>query len=182
MKQRLVILSDLWGSEKSEWVGHYTEILQDHFEIAYYDSRDLGGVTEQTHTEEHLHHRFIEGGLTKAVQALLELERESITVLGFSIGGTIAWQACHSGLRVQGLFAVSSTRLRLETKKPATHIELFYGEKDTHSPSSQWFGEMGLRENIFDQEGHEFYKRKEIAGIVCHRMIQQLHQVQDGEH
>lgn len=161
-KQRLVILSDLWGSRKSDWVSYYTSNLREHFDLVHYDSPALGEVNDLIHTEEDLHHQFIEGGLTKAVQALLKMERERITVLGFSMGGTIAWQACNSGLNAQSSFALSSTRLRLETNKPATRIELFYGEEDTYRPSSQWFEEMGLRENIFDQEGHEFYKKKNL--------------------
>jgi hypothetical protein len=33
MKPRLIILSDLWGKEKSDWVSNYVALLKDMFEI-----------------------------------------------------------------------------------------------------------------------------------------------------
>jgi len=33
MKRQLIILSDLWGFQKSEWIKYYTELLEPHFNI-----------------------------------------------------------------------------------------------------------------------------------------------------
>jgi len=53
--EKLIILSDLWGSLKSDWLPHYTEILEKHFEIEYYDCRELGEIDLKECTEEKIH-------------------------------------------------------------------------------------------------------------------------------
>ena len=40
-KPVLILLSDLWGEEKSGWIENYGRILNNHFEIKYYDSCGL---------------------------------------------------------------------------------------------------------------------------------------------
>ena len=61
-KQRIIILSDLWGEEKSDWIVHYISILEKYFEVKYYDSCILGGVDKSDYSEESLHHQFVTGG------------------------------------------------------------------------------------------------------------------------
>lgn len=110
--QRIIILSDLWGKDNSEWMNYYNSILENHFIVKHYDSCVLGEIDKSDYTEEKLHHQFINGGIEIAVKNLLKEETESAIILGFSVGGTIAWQACNAGLKTSYLFAVSSTRLR----------------------------------------------------------------------
>ncbi len=172
-KQRLIILSDLWGKEKSDWIIHYTSLLKNHFDVKYYDSVVLGEIDKSEVVERKLHDQFVNGGIDKAVQNFLQEEKESTIILGFSIGGTIAWKACKSGLKSQRLIAISSTRLRYETQKPSGVIELIYGKKDTYKPDNDWFELLGIRRKFFNQEGHEFYKKEEIAQKICKMMIQQ---------
>ena len=50
MKPKLIILSDLWGKEKSNWVSDYVELLKNKFEIQYYDCCDLGGIDKTDYT------------------------------------------------------------------------------------------------------------------------------------
>jgi len=170
-KQRIIILSDLWGKEKSDWVTYYTSILEDHFEVKYYDSCVLGEIDKSEVTKEKLHDQFVSGGIAKAVKKLLQEEKENIIVLGFSIGGTIAWKACNSGLKAQSLFAISSTRLRYETQKPYGRIELIYGEEDAYKPENYWFEKLKIKRNFYHQEGHELYKKKELAAKICEMII-----------
>lgn len=170
-KQRLIILSDLWGKEKSNWVTYYTSILKDHFDVKYYDSCVLGEIDTSEVTEEKLHDQFVSGGIARAAKNLLQEEKENIIVLGFSIGGTIAWKACNSGLKAQSLFAISSTRLRYETQKPSGKIELIYGEDDAYKPSNSWFEILAIKKNFYNQEGHELYKKKEMAERICKMLI-----------
>ena len=44
MKSRLLILSDLWGNKRSDWVGFYLKLLEAEFDVCYYDCCELGDV------------------------------------------------------------------------------------------------------------------------------------------
>lgn len=162
-KPRLVILSDIYGLIQPDWVNDYINLLSPHFEVQYYDSRVLGGVDLEIRKGEEIHHQFIDFGLKKAVNTLLRLEKRKITLLGFSIGGTLAWQAALKGLNTSALFAVSSTRLRLEIHKPEIPIFLSYGENDQNKPRSKWFDEMSLKPEINHGQGHNFYREAAYA-------------------
>lgn len=170
----ILLLSDLWGKEKSDWISHYTSRLEKHFNIVYYDSCELGNIDKTDSSQEKLHEQFINGGIERAVKSLLDKEIEPICILGFSIGGYIAWQACISGLKTPHLFAISSTRLRYTTEKPLGRTELFYGENDAHKPTSNWFEKMEITENIFPDQVHEFYRNGEIAAIICRHIIESI--------
>ena len=168
------MLSDLWGKEKSDWIVYYTNILEKHFDVAFYDSCDLGNVDKSNYSEEKLHEQFVNGGIQNAVENLIQKEKGIIIILAFSIGGFIAWKACLSGLNAQYLFAISATRLRFETQKPAGTITLLYGEDDDYKPDFDWFQSMELSEIFYKNEAHEFYKKKEIAEDICRMIIEKL--------
>ena len=134
-KERLVILSDLWGEQKGDWTRHYEALLQDRFEIQYYDSCVLGDVDTSIYEEKSLHRQFVTGGIARAKEQLLVLEPSKISILAFSIGGATAWKAALDGLHVGKLVTVSATRLRHETKRPTCSLTCFFGEKDAFRPS-----------------------------------------------
>lgn len=177
-KPRLLLLSDLWGKEKSDWVCFYTDILKEHFELKYYDCCELGNVDKTIYSEQSLHHQFVNGGIDKAVSQLLHYETSTINILGFSIGGLIAWQAGNSGLKIKNLIAISSTRLRYEMQKPSAMITLYYGENDNFKPDAIWFDNLHLKQNLFPDENHEFYHKQETATIICNQIIEQLNSKQ----
>lgn len=157
-KPRLVILSDIYGLTHPGWNDEYINLLSPHFEIQYYDCRVLGGVDLEIKEGEEIHRQFIEFGIEKAINTLLRLEKEEIVLLGFSIGGTIAWQAVLKGLKASRLFAVSSTRLRLETHKLDIPVFLSFGEKDKNKPGLKWFEKMDLKPEMIPGKGHGFYR------------------------
>lgn len=170
-RPRLILISDLWGKEKSEWITYYITNLSPSFDVRYYDSCDLGRIDKSDYVEDKLHHQFVNGGVEKAIENVLEMEKETINVLGFSIGGYIAWKACLSGLKVQNLFSISATRLRLEIAKPKANIQLFYGENDSYKPDQNWFKKMKIKENLFPNQSHELYKEKHIAEEICKQIV-----------
>ena len=170
MKPRLIILSDLWGKEKSDWVSNYVSLLKDKFETQYYDCCELGEIDKTNYTEENLHSQFVNGGIEKAVEHLLKAEKNQIDVLAFSIGGTIAWKAALRELNVRNLFAVSSTRLRYEDKIPNGAIKLYYGENDSNAPSENWFEKHALDFEIIKNKEHNFYTEKEFAISICNEI------------
>ena len=141
-KPDILLLSDLWGKENSDWMDLYLQPLSEYFKITYYDCSELAEVDKSIYTEEHLHKQFVKGGIENAVENLLNKENKFFTIVGFSIGGLIAWKACLSQLSTNNLYAISSTRLRYETIKPSTNIELFYGVDDQHKPSEEWFNQL----------------------------------------
>lgn len=171
--KRLIILSDMWGAAKSDWPGHYIGKLRGQFEIAYYDSRTLANISDHIQNEEALHDLFVNGGADRAVVELLKLETEAEFILGFSIGGWIAWKACLAGLNVQDLVAVSATRLRHETRRPSAWISLFYGSLDPFIPGDAWFVAMGVRPILYRGESHGMYEQERIASDVCGHLVEQ---------
>ena len=100
-KPKLIILSDLWGREKSGWVDFYIERLQNNYSITYYDCCELGGIDKTSYTEQDLHHQFIDGGIETAVTNLLANEKDEVSILAFSIGGVIVRKAALLGLKVK---------------------------------------------------------------------------------
>jgi pimeloyl-ACP methyl ester carboxylesterase len=171
MKPRLIILSDLWGKEKSGWVSAYIELLKDKFEIQYYDCCELGAIDKINYTEENLHSQFVNGGIEKAVEHLLKTEKNQIDVLAFSIGGTIAWKAALQGLNIRCLFAVSATRLRYENGIPNGAIKLYYGENDSNAPSENWFQKHSIDFKIIKKKEHDFYTEKDFATSICKEVL-----------
>jgi hypothetical protein len=171
MKPRLIILSDLWGKEKSDWTLYYIELLKDIFEIQYYDCCELGAIDKTNYTEENLHSQFVNGGIEKGVENLFKAEKNQVDILAFSVGGTIAWKAALEGLNVQNLFAVSSTRLRYKNEIPNGGIKLYFGENDSNKPSENWFEKHSINFEIIKNKEHDFYIGKEFATLICSEIL-----------
>ncbi len=171
MKARLIILSDLWGIEKSDWLTGYIRILDSKFSIQLYDCCDLGRVDKSEYVENHLHNQFVNGGIETAVKRLLELEKNKIDVLAFSVGGVIAWKAQLKGLKINNLFSISSTRLRYEEHKAKCGLNLYFGEKDTHRPTDGWFNTMNLKPKIFKGRGHTLYSEIDCISTICNDIL-----------
>ena len=139
MKPRLIILSDLWGTEKSNWINYYLNALSPEFDIKYYDCCEIGNVDTTSLKEGVIHSQFIDHGIDLAVEKLIQLEDGKVDILAFSIGGIIAWKAGLKGLNINNFYAISSTRLRYESEKPSYAIKLYFGEKDLFKPDTNWF-------------------------------------------
>ena len=169
--RKVILLSDLWGRERWGWVTHYTSLLEKHFQLICYDCQELGGISGQGLSEEELHAQFVNGGIDRAVERLLEAEKEAYAVLGFSVGGYIAWKAIQKGFKAEKLIGLSSTRLRKETEKPGLKIDLYYGEEDKFRPEGSWFEQLEIQGKILPNQGHEMYVKKEVAEEVCEGMI-----------
>lgn len=166
MKKKLLILSDLHGIENADWLYFYLDFLSTQFEIEVYDSLFLAGINANQKVED-IHSQFVNFGIDKAVQNLLKLNLKEFSVLAFSIGGTIAWKACHLGWKADALFLVSSTRLRLETQKPKSTIQLFYGDQDEFRPSENWLKHLQITPHLFENERHDFYKNLNKTKLIC---------------
>jgi pimeloyl-ACP methyl ester carboxylesterase len=172
IKKRLILLSDLWGKEKSAWVEPYVELLQSEFQIQYYDCCELGGIDKSKYTQESLHQQFVSGGIERAVEELLKKEKGIIDILSFSIGGTIAWKAALRGLKIEKLYGVSATRLRYETERPDCFIKLFYGQEDRYKPGDEWFEKMTIEKNVIAKAGHQLYMEKEYSKKISFKIVE----------
>lgn len=170
-KEKLIILSDIFGKEKSDWISLYFKYLESKFDITYYDSQTLGEVTLNTKNQESIHSKFINFGINKAVKNLVNSETESINILAFSIGGTIAWKAALIGLNVNRFWGISSTRLRYETEKPNCKTTLFYGENDSYKPDANWFQKLNINHHILENKDHDIYSKPETITFICNTIL-----------
>lgn len=168
-KPSLVILSDIFGASSDTWMDEYRNLLSPYLEIIEYDSRILAEISDDN--LEKVHAEFIHGGIERAVQNLLRLESRSSMILGFSIGGTIAWKFALENKHVESIHCVSATRLRKEENKPASEINLYFGEFETNGPSEIWFNKLAIVPAIFDNETHECYKSIKPTREVCSKML-----------
>lgn len=167
MKPVLIILSDLWGTDHADWLQGYRNQLAAVFDIRVYNSQELGQIDGNGQNQEAIHQQFVEGGIDRAVQQLMESEPNSVHMLGLSIGGAIAWKAGLKGLKIENLIAVSSTRLRYETQKPDCPLTLIYAADDPYHPEFSWFLEMNLKYTLISNAAHDLYKEERIINWVC---------------
>lgn len=158
----LIIISDMHGYDKDS-IPHYMRYDLDNYDCRYYSVKQLAQIKNSI---QDAHSQYVEHGIQSAIKSLLELQFEAVSVLAFSIGGTIAWKAALSGLKIKSLIAVSSTRLRLEINKPDCDIKLIYASNDPYKPSQNWFYEMALEPIIIEGAGHDIYKQLEIRKII----------------
>ena len=174
MKPRLIILSDLFGLQKSAWKKHYIDSLKPHFDIQYYDCCELGNIDKYDFTEKTLHEQYLNSGVSLAVEKILKLEKNKVNILAFSIGGVIAWKAALQGLKIDHLFAISSTRLRHETNKPKGDIHLYFGENDYFVPEPTWFERMEIDSELFPFKDHNMYRESDFARTICKKIISKI--------
>ncbi len=169
--KKLIIISDLWGGVNPNYIERYKRILEHQFEIKYYDACDLAEIDLSDLSEQHIHQQFIRGGVELAAEKLFRNEKNKLTVIGFSIGGFIAWKAIQKGLKCDQLYAISATRLRHEKTGLNCPTKLIYGELDPFKPNSNWFQQMNINPQILEKEKHELYKNESIARSICNALL-----------
>lgn len=178
MKHRLIILPDLWGKRKSTWLSEYTKPLSQHFDVVFYDCCELGKIDTSNYTQENLHQQFVSGGIERAVNKLLNLEKDSVNILAFSISGTIAWKFGLSGGQINSLTCVSSTRLRYETEVPNGKIKLHFGTDDEFKPDVTWFSRTNVDHELVPNKAHEMYTEAEYARSLSATLLKETSNVQ----
>lgn len=169
-KKRLVLLSDLWGTLKETTLQDYKRVLAPDFEVLAYDSRELGGLKPGLSDQGELHRQFVTGGIAKAVENLLEREQKMDVLVGLSVGGTIGWKALLQGLEASRFYAISATRLRLESQKPRIPVHLLYGAEDKFKPNPRWFSDLEIEPEFISRAQHEVYAEKEFINRFAKRL------------
>jgi len=166
----------MWGSKKGLWITSYLGYLQQYYDITFYDCQHLANINIAIDSAENVNKEFINGGIDTAVTHLLTKETEPSNYLAFSTGGTIAWKAALRGLPMKSLYAISSTRLRLENKKPIDDIKLLYGEHDEFGPTQEWIGAMEVDSEKVANFGHNLYTDEKIISKVCRDLLNKIMQ------
>lgn len=174
MAEKLVIVSDMWGTKKGLWITSYLGYLQQYFDITFYDSQQLANIDLAVQTEENIHDAFVNGGIDTAVAHLLKKEKSPCYYLAFSTGGTIVWNAAKSGLPVKSLFSISATRIRFQEEKPSISMNLIYGEKDANRPSDIWANKLKVDMELFPNYGHTLYTDDEVIKKVCLSLLKEV--------
>lgn len=165
MKNNLIILSDIYGLSEQDWINNYVEALKPNYKITLFDSCQLAGLSTELDKEKR-HQAFVNGGIEKAVQSLNSKVTTDTAILGFSIGGTIAWRAALQNPKIKQLVLLSATRLRYETSKPNIPIRLYYGKKDQFKPQEDWFQQLDLKSTIIRKAQHEFYRENRAIALI----------------
>src|SRR5690606_32759316 len=124
MIEKLVVISDMWGAKKGLWIASYFGYLQQHYDIVFHDSQQLGGVDVPLGTEENLQRAFLEGGIGTAVAQLLRKETQPAHYLAFGIGASIGYKAALAGLPMKSLTAISAVDLEGEGQRPDVPLQL----------------------------------------------------------
>lgn len=171
-KPQLVILSDIFGHSNESWMDEYMVRLSPHFHVTSFDSRKLAGI--ESDQLEVVHKAFVSGGIDLAAEELDKFKDEVQVVIGFSVGGTIAWRYALENPEVS-LHLISATRLRNETSKPSSEITLYYGENEENGPVTEWFETMNLNPIVIEHESHECYKSEIVIEHVCQRILADVH-------
>ena len=157
--------------QKSEWLKHFEKRLSDYYEIKFYDACTLGGINLDPYEEKNLHQQFLNFGIARAVKSLAALENDSHIYIGCSIGGLIAWKAGLMGLPMEKLICISSTRIRMETQKPACAIHLFFGNKDDYRPDVDWMKLMNIESSVLLQGDHDIYKNAHGVNQIVQSLV-----------
>lgn len=170
MKKEIILITDIWGTSNADWLEQYVLSLQSSYKVSIFDSHKLGMIDTSDLSEKAIHEQFINGGIDRAVEKLINQRPAVFSVIGFSIGGLIAWKACLQGFEVETLVAVSSTRLRYEKEKPNCNIFLIYGQEDKFKPDENWFKTLNVNHTIIEEEGHEVYKDNKIIPHLLQKL------------
>jgi len=175
MAERLVVLSDMWGVKKGQWITSYLGYLQQYFDIVFYDCQQLANISLTVNSGENLHNEFVSGGIDTAVAHLVKKENTTPShYLAFSTGGTIAWKAALKGVPMKSLYAISATRIRFELDCPTNKTTLVYGENDAYRPSDSWALDLNTPMELIPNFGHELYTDEKIIGKVCQELIESV--------
>ncbi len=167
MKKEIIIISDLWGAKKSDWVSLLSNLLSPYYDITFYDSCMLDEVNINPYEERHIHGQFVKYGIKKACENLLIKETRPKIYIGCSVGGVIAWKAALLGLPIEKLITISSSRLRKEKKKPSCPIRMYFGVTDPYIPNMEWINSIGKDHVQILSGDHNIYKESNtITQIV----------------
>lgn len=171
MAHKLVVLSDIWGAKKGQWITSYLGYLQQYYDITYYDIQKLANIDMPLCTEDNLKKTFELGGANTATSHLLKKETAPAHYLAFSLGADIAWKAALEGLPALSLTLVSGNEISFDKPIPNVPIKLAYGEKDTCIPCKDVVGGFGMDMEVFPKFGHQLYSDEKIIGALCLELL-----------
>ena len=174
MAERLVVLSDMWGSRRGLWITSYLGYLQQYFDIVYYDSQELAGLDLVVKTRENLSKALSQGGYDTAVTQLLAREKTPSHYLSFCVGGTLAWKAALKGLPMKSFYAISPPSLEREQLKPDCPVKLLYGELHQERPGADWADPMQVNMRVEPKFGQELYSDEKIIRKVCLELLEEF--------
>ena len=109
-------------------------------------------------------HLFDHNGFDEGIFALRAVLGSGYFGLGYSAGGTLLWRAAAQGMPLNGIFCVSSTRLRNEAAiSNPNHV--FFGALDQNKPSSKWLSTIPEYHTVFQGVGHSYYLKTDSKEV-----------------
>ncbi|MBT8264683.1 MAG: hypothetical protein KJN75_05060 [Muriicola sp.] len=174
MAERLVILSDMWGTKNGLWITSYLGYLQQHFDIVFYDIQQLSNIDSYTLASDNKFKEFIDKGLDTAVEHLLKKESIPSHYLTFCSGGSIAWHAGLKGLPIKSLFAIAPKGLETVSGKLSCPTNLVFGEHHNGIPSKDWIEQMDSNSEVIPNFGEDLYSDEVIIQKVSLYLLESL--------
>jgi|GEM_PF-5792498 len=172
MGMKLIVVYDIFDQPRAGKC--ISDLLPDVVKIQYLSLNALLGWPHLLGTSTH-EHLFKHGGIETVIQALVEYSDPETIAIGYSAGGTALWRAVQAGMSLQGLFCVSSTRLReLGPIEPHTHT--YFGSKDSNRPNDNWLSQASPNHTILQDVGHNFYQRtfSRLGALYCQKIADDI--------
>lgn len=169
---KLCVLTDIFSYPMQK--NCISKLLPQFSEVIHFSLNDLCGRPNLT--GELLHqHLFNNGGIEEAVKSLKCKIDCGYFGLGYSAGGTVLWRAAAQGVLLNGLYCVSSTRLRNESAVSVPNM-VFFGALDQNIPPIDWLSKTPEQHIILQGASHSYYldmgsdEVKETAALINHHM------------
>ena len=116
--------------------------------------------------KDQIHNQFVQFGIQRGAQYLLNQHQDTKKIIGCSVGGVIAWNAAIQGLKLDLLVTISSTRLRYQTHRPDCQIFNFFGKDDLYRPDTNWMNEIGKHSSEVMDGDHFIYKTEDKVKYI----------------
>ncbi|NDV15552.1 hypothetical protein GO009_05880 [Muricauda sp. TY007] len=173
-EEKLVIISDKWGSKKGLWIASYFGYLQQYYDIVYYDCQQLGNIDVSISSEENIDRAFKENGIKMAVSSLIKKETQPAHYLAFGMGATVIYKASLMGLPTKTITAISAIGIETEEQAAPTDVQLIYGECDKSKPGLKWAKSVGANLKIVPNFGHTLYSDEKIISEISLELLENV--------
>lgn len=170
--QKILIISDLFGLHADNHADDaYIWQTANFFEARGYTTEARSALTlaniKPNLSQEQIHQAFLSTGINQAATELCKEQNAYDLGIGFSIGGTILWEAATQKKTLfKRIICISATRLRYKSDPAPCLTITIYGENDPFAPKAAWANSAHCQYHLLKNAAHDFYKIKETLATA----------------